>query len=152
MTADEKACAVAAAMWAKDQASQQLGMVITEVGAGRASLAMTVREVHCNGFGLLHGGLLATLADSAFAFACNSGNALTVASGFDISIVKSAEVGDELVAEARCVHQGGAQRALRRRGAARQRGHCPFPRPLTTLEGPLRAARTGGTLRCTPKP
>ena len=94
-------------MWAKDQASQQLGMVITDVGEGRASLAMTVRAEHCNGFGLLHGGLLATLADSAFAFACNSSNVLTVASGFDIDIVRSAEVGDELLAEARCLHQGG---------------------------------------------
>jgi len=107
MSPDDKACAVAAAMWAKDQASQQLGMVITAVGEGRATLAMTVRASHCNGFGLLHGGLLATLADSAFAFACNSSNTLTVASGFDIDIVKSAEVGDELVAQARCLHQGG---------------------------------------------
>lgn len=107
MTADDKACAVAAAMWARDLASQQLGMVITDVGEGRAVVAMTVRESHCNGFGLLHGGLLATLADSAFAFACNSGNQLTVASGFDIDIVRSAEVGDELVAEARSLHQGG---------------------------------------------
>ena len=107
MTADDKACAVAAAMWAKDLASQSLGMVITDVGEGRAAVAMTVRELHCNGFGLLHGGLLATLADSAFAFACNSSNTLTVASGFDIDIVRSAEVGDELVAEARCLHQGG---------------------------------------------
>jgi acyl-CoA thioesterase len=107
MDADDKACAVAAAMWAKDKASQNLGMVLTQVGAGRATLTMTVRDEHCNGFGLLHGGLLATLADSAFAFACNSSNTLTVASGFDIDIVKSAEVGDELLAEARCLHQGG---------------------------------------------
>lgn len=107
MNADDKACAVAAAMWAKDRASQSLGMVITDVGDGRAVVAMTVREAHCNGFGLLHGGLLATLADSAFAFACNSSNTLAVASGFDIDILKSAEVGDELIAEARALHQGG---------------------------------------------
>jgi acyl-CoA thioesterase len=107
MNADELACAVAAAMWAKDRASQQLGIVITHVAAGEARVAMTVRDAHCNGFGLLHGGVLAALADSAFAFACNGSNRLTVASGFDIDIVKPAEPGDELLADARCLHQGG---------------------------------------------
>ena len=107
MTADQKAQAVAQAMWAQDEASRQLGMELLEVSAGRARLALTVEARHCNGFAVLHGGLLATLADSAFAFACNSSNALTLAGGFDIDILKSCQAGDRLVAEARCTHQGG---------------------------------------------
>lgn len=107
MNADQKARAVADAMWAQDRASQALGLRLVEVRAGSATLAMAVRAEHCNGFGILHGGLLAALADSAFAFACNSANALTVASGFDIDIVRSALVGDELMARAQAAHQGG---------------------------------------------
>ena len=107
VTADQKARAVADAMWAQDRASQAMGMRLVAVGAGTATLAMTVKPDHCNGFGILHGGLLAALADSAFAFACNSANALTVASGFDIDIVRSALVGDELTARAVAAHQGG---------------------------------------------
>lgn len=94
-------------MWTRDRASQALGMRLVEVSAGRAAVSLRVAESHCNGFGILHGGLLAALADSAFAFACNSANALTVASGFDIDILKSAQVGDELLAQASCLHQGG---------------------------------------------
>ena len=107
MTPDQKARAVADAMWAQDRASQALGLRLVDVRAGTASLSMTVKPDHCNGFGILHGGLLAALADSAFAFACNSANALTVASGFDIDIVHSARVGDELTASAVAAHQGG---------------------------------------------
>lgn len=107
MTPDTKAAAVATSMWARDQASQQLGFELLEVTAGRARLALTIEQRHCNGFGVLHGGLLATLADSAFAFACNSANALTLASGFDIDILKSCEAGERIEAEARCTHQGG---------------------------------------------
>lgn len=107
MTPDDKARAVANAMWAQDRASQAMGMRLVNVGAGTATLAMVVKTEHCNGFGILHGGLLAALADSAFAFACNSQNALTVASGFDIDIVRSALVGDELTARAQAAHQGG---------------------------------------------
>lgn len=107
MDQDQKARAVADAMWAQDRASQAMGMRLVAVGAGTATLSMTVQPEHCNGFGILHGGLLAALADSAFAFACNSANALTVASGFDIDIVRSALVGDELTARAVAAHQGG---------------------------------------------
>lgn len=107
MTPDDKARAVADAMWAQDRASQAMGMRLVDVGGGTATLVMVVKTEHCNGFGILHGGLLATLADSAFAFACNSQNALTVASGFDIDIVRSALVGDELTARAQAAHQGG---------------------------------------------
>jgi len=87
-------------MFADDAASKMLGMEIADVGAGRAVVTMTVRADMLNGFAICHGGLIATLADSAFAFACNSRNALTVASGFGIDILKSARLGDRLTATA----------------------------------------------------
>jgi acyl-CoA thioesterase len=87
-------------MFADDAASRMLGLQIVEVAAGRAVATMTVRPDMLNGFAICHGGLIATLADSAFAFACNSRNALTVASGFDIDILKSAKLGDVLTATA----------------------------------------------------
>ena len=85
-------------MWEGDRASKMLGMRITSIGPGRASLQMTVREDMLNAHDLCHGGVLATLADSAFAFACNSYNELTVASGFDINLIASARRGDVLTA------------------------------------------------------
>lgn len=87
-------------MFADDAASKMLGMHIAEVAPGRAVLTMTVRADMLNGFAICHGGLIATLADSAFAFACNSRNALTVASGFGIDILKSAKLNDVLTATA----------------------------------------------------
>ncbi len=87
-------------MLADDAASRMLGMQITEVSPGRAVATMTVRVDMLNGFAICHGGLIATLADSAFAFACNSRNALTVASGFGIDILKSAKLNDVLTATA----------------------------------------------------
>ena len=71
--------AVGAHMFAADRASQGLGMTITHLGEGTATLTMTVREDMLNGFDICHGGFITTLADSAFAFACNSRNVVTVA-------------------------------------------------------------------------
>ncbi|MFG6456263.1 hydroxyphenylacetyl-CoA thioesterase PaaI [Roseateles sp. BYS96W] len=88
------------AMWADDAASRMLGMRVAEVGPGRAVVTMTVRADMLNGFAICHGGLIATLADSAFAFACNSRDALTVASGFGIDLLKSAALHDVLTATA----------------------------------------------------
>ncbi len=88
----------AAAMWADDAASRALGMTLVEVGPGRAVLAMTVRADMVNGFGSAHGGLVAALADSAFAFACNSGGTVTVAAGFEVTFLEPAREGDRLVA------------------------------------------------------
>ena len=87
-------------MWAGDSASRMLGMSILAVGPGSATVSMTVREDMINGWGLGHGGLVASLADSAFALACNSYGTVTVASGFDVSLLESARLGDELVAVA----------------------------------------------------
>ena len=90
----------AAAMWAEDKASRRLGMQLRDVGPGRSTLTMTVREDMVNGHGSCHGGFIATLADSAFAFACNTYDQVTVASGFDITFVAPARLGDVLVADA----------------------------------------------------
>lgn len=94
-------------MFANDRASKGLGMRILEVAPGRASLSMTVREDMLNGHDICHGGLIATLADSAFAFACNSYNELTVASGFAIDIVAPARLGDVLTARCTEVSKSG---------------------------------------------
>ena len=90
----------AAAMWADDQASRRLGMQLMAVAPGRSTLSMTVREDMVNGHGSCHGGFIAALADSAFAFACNTYDEVTVAAGFDITFVAPARLGDELVADA----------------------------------------------------
>ena len=91
---------VAAEMYAHDPASRAMGMKITKVGPGRAELTMTVRADMLNGHAICHGGFIFTLADSAFAFACNSYNLTTVASGCTIDFVAPAREGDVLTAVA----------------------------------------------------
>jgi acyl-CoA thioesterase len=100
VTPDEVARRSADAMWAGDAASRSLGMEIVEVAAGRATLRMTVREDMVNGHAIGHGGFTFTLADSAFAFACNSYNRSTVAAGAEIRFLLPTRLGDVLVAEA----------------------------------------------------
>lgn len=90
----------AAAMWADDAASQALGMSLDEVAPGRATITMTVRADMVNGHAICHGGFVFALADSAFAFACNSYNRVTVAQDCDIVFVTPAKLGDVLTAEA----------------------------------------------------
>ena len=77
----ETADIVASSMYAKDRASRAMGITVAEIGPGRAVLRMTVRDDMVNGHDICHGGLMATLCDSAFAFACYSYDELTVASG-----------------------------------------------------------------------
>jgi acyl-CoA thioesterase len=93
--------AVARRMLAEDAASRALGMVLDAVGPGQARLRMTVRADMINGHELCHGGLIFTLADSAFAFACNARNRVTVAAAAEIQFISSARRGETLVAEAR---------------------------------------------------
>src|SRR4051795_272346 len=100
MTPDETARRSAGARWAGDRASQALGMALESVGPGSATLSMTVREDMVNGHAIGHGGLTFTLADSAFAFACNSYNRSTVAAACDIRFLAPTRLGDVLVAEA----------------------------------------------------
>jgi acyl-CoA thioesterase len=98
--ARELARRCADAMWAEDRASQALGMRVVEVAPGRSTVTMRVREDMVNGHGIAHGGFVATLADSAFAFACNTYGEVTVAAGFDVTFVAAVRLGDELVARA----------------------------------------------------
>ena len=88
-------------MWADDAASRMLGMKIVAVGPGSATVSMTVREDMINGWGLCHGGLVASLADSAFALACNSRGPVTVAAGFEVDFLEPARSGQVLDAHAR---------------------------------------------------
>src|SRR5262245_53018364 len=92
--------ASARAMYEQDRASQALGMLILEVRPGYARLAMKVREDMVNGHELCHGGLIFTLADSAFAFACNTYDLVTVAASGTIEFLLSGRLGDELTATA----------------------------------------------------
>ncbi|MEO9323961.1 hydroxyphenylacetyl-CoA thioesterase PaaI [Nocardioides sp. C4-1] len=94
-------------MWADDAASRMLGMRLVEQSAGHAVVSMVVRDDMLNGYGICHGGLVAALADSAFALACNSHGVVTVASGFDVSFLEPGRPGDELVAAAREVSSRG---------------------------------------------
>ena len=91
---------VAQAMWDRDRASSGLGMRLVSVGPGRAEMTMTIRDDMLNGHDICHGGFIFTLADSAFAFACNSYNLTTVASGCSIDFIAPARRGDVLVARA----------------------------------------------------
>jgi acyl-CoA thioesterase len=100
MNAQETAESSAADMWAGDRASQALGMEIVEVGPGRATLRMSVRDDMVNGHGIGHGGLTFALADSAFAFACNSYGRTTVAAAAEIRFRRPTRLGDDLVATA----------------------------------------------------
>ena len=85
-------------MLENDAATQALGMNVLQIGPGRATLAMTVRADMLNGHAICHGGFISTLADSAFAFACNSYDELTVASGFAIDFLAPARKDDLLTA------------------------------------------------------
>ena len=107
MTEADRATKSAAAMWAADRASQTLGMIIEAVGPGRATLSMPLRDDMLNGHGIAHGGFIFTLADSAFAFACNSYNTRTVAVTNQITYVTPAQAGDTLTADAVEVHRAG---------------------------------------------
>ena len=107
LSPEDIARACADAMWAEDDASKGLGMEIVEIGPGFAMLAMTVRPDMVNGQRIAHGGFIFTLADSAFAFACNSHNARVVAAQGQITFIKPGKLGDRLVATAREITRGG---------------------------------------------
>lgn len=107
LSPDALARACADAMWREDRASQGLGMEITAIGPGCATLTMTIQPHMVNGHGIAHGGFIFTLADSAFAFACNSHNERTVAAQGNISFIRPGKLGDRLVAEAREISRSG---------------------------------------------
>lgn len=94
-------------MFANDAASRALGMEIQAIGPASATLCMRVRPDMLNGFSICHGGFITLLADSAFAFACNAGNRVTVASGLSIDFVSPVQGGELLRAHAERVSQAG---------------------------------------------
>ena len=107
LSPDDLARACAEAMWKDDDASQGLGMEILDVKAGQATLAMTVKPHMVNGHGIAHGGFIFLLADSTFAFACNSRNERAVAAQCNISFIKPGKLGDKLVATAKEISSTG---------------------------------------------
>ncbi|RWR51111.1 hydroxyphenylacetyl-CoA thioesterase PaaI [Sinirhodobacter huangdaonensis] len=107
MTPQELAEAAAAAMWTDDSASQRLNMTLEQVAPGAARLSMTVTEAMSNGHGNCHGGYIFTLADSTFAFACNSYNQRAVAQHCSVTYLIPVHIGDRLTATAREVSRQG---------------------------------------------
>jgi acyl-CoA thioesterase len=103
---DQLARKVVSHMMVNDRFSQWLGIEILEVAEGHARIQMRVRDEMVNGFGIVHGGITFSLADSAFAFACNNRNNLSVALDTSINFTKAVNTGDILVAEAKEQHNG----------------------------------------------
>lgn len=93
-------------MMKDDLFSQWLGITVIEIREGYSKLKMTVRPEMINGFGIVHGGVAFSLGDSAFAFACNNRNNLSVALDTSINFTRPVHVGDELTAEAKEIHNG----------------------------------------------
>jgi acyl-CoA thioesterase len=154
--------AVAEAMYPRDHAAHALGLQLAEVRPAWARVEMTVRQDMLNGHGVCHGGLLFTLADTAFAYACNSSNHNTVASACTIEFVRPGHLGDRLVAiaherthsgrsgvyDVEVVNQQGEMVAMFRGRLRRAREHprrthpCPsrHPPPATSNRSRRRAA------------
>lgn len=103
---DKLANDVVSHMMQHDRFSQWLGIEIIEIKEGYSKIKMTIREEMVNGFGIIHGGIAFSLADSAFAFACNNRNVLSVALDTSINFIKPVHVGDVLTAEAKEMHNG----------------------------------------------
>ena len=103
---DQQAAAVVNHMMAHDQVSQWLGIKVLEIREGYSKISMVIRSEMVNGFGIIHGGVTFSLADSAFAFACNNRNILSVALDTSINFIKPVHVGDELTASAKEIHNG----------------------------------------------
>jgi len=103
---DKLAAAVVNHMMEHDGFSQWLGIRVLEIREGFSKISMVIRPEMVNGFGIIHGGVTFSLADSAFAFACNNRNILSVALDTSINFIKPVHVGDELTATAKEIHNG----------------------------------------------
>lgn len=149
LDAERLAWAVARAMFERDAASRALGMRIVAMGPGRAQLEMTVRADMVNGHQICHGGMIFTLADSAFAFACNSRDRVAVAAGCSIEFVAPAKLGDRLAASATeqtragrsgvydvHVTDGTGQTVALLRGRSRERDESVLSGPASSSEEP----------------
>ncbi|RYD78820.1 MAG: hydroxyphenylacetyl-CoA thioesterase PaaI [Sphingobacteriales bacterium] len=106
MNNNELAQAVVDKMMRDDLFSQWLGISVVEIKEGYSKITMTVRPEMINGFGIVHGGIAFSMADSCFAFACNNRNVLSVALDTSINFTKPVHVGDVLTAEAKELHNG----------------------------------------------
>lgn len=106
MDADKLAKKVVEKMTDHDEFSQWMGVEVLEIREGYSRISMTIRKEMLNGFGIVHGGIPFSLADSAFAFACNNRNNLSVALDVTITFTKTVNTGDTLTAEAKEVHNG----------------------------------------------
>src|SRR6187200_2418524 len=106
MAGQQLASEVVSHMMQNDYFSQWIGVELIEVRTGYSKIKMTIRQEMVNGFGIIHGGIPFSLADSAFAFACNNRNNLSVALDVTITFTKAVHVGDELTAEAKEIHDG----------------------------------------------
>ncbi len=113
---------VVAHMMENDLFSQWLGIEVLEIKDGYSKIKMTVRKEMINGFGIVHGGIAFSLSDSAFAFACNNRNNLSVALDTSINFTKPVSVGDVLTAEAKELHNGKST-GLYHISITNQRGH-----------------------------
>lgn len=107
LSPDDLARACAEAMWNEDDASKGLGMEMLQVKPGEATLSMTILPHMVNGHCIAHGGFIFLLADSAFAFACNSHNERAVAAHCNISFIRPGQLGDRLIATAREISRTG---------------------------------------------
>lgn len=107
MTPQDRAARVAEVMWASDAASAWVGLRLDAIGPGTARMSVTIDQHHLNGHGICHGGVIFTLADSAFAFACNSHNRIAVAQHNSISYLSPGQKGEVLTAEAKEISQTG---------------------------------------------
>lgn len=107
MTPQDTADAVGRGMYERDYCAQSHGIELAAIAPGFSRMTMTVRKDMVNGHDIGHGGMTFTLADTAFAYACNADNHVTVAAGCSISFPAPARLGDVLTAECRVVHQGG---------------------------------------------
>jgi len=144
--------AAAEAMYSRDHTAKALGIELVEVGPGRARLTMTVTKDMVNGHDILHGGLCFTLADTAFAYACNSHNFTTVAHSCSITYCAPGKLGDRLTAEATeqwvkgrngvtdvtVTNQDGTVIALFRGNSRRIQGH------VADIAGPTAGAPNSG--------
>ncbi len=106
MTKDELARKVIDHMMTSDLFSQWLGIEIIEIREGYSKIKMKLRKEMMNGLGIIHGGIAFSLGDTAFAFACNGRNVLSVALDTSINFMKPTQPGDELIAEAKELHNG----------------------------------------------
>ncbi|MFV0474097.1 MAG: hydroxyphenylacetyl-CoA thioesterase PaaI [Pikeienuella sp.] len=107
MDPEKTVAEVVRAMRAGDDAAKMIGLALEEVTPGHARLSLKVERRHAQALGICHGGVIFTLADSAFAYACNSHGAPAVSQHATISYLAPARIGDVLVAEAREVHRAG---------------------------------------------